>query len=67
MHNRTTIIIAHRLSTILHADKIAVLDEGRLIAQGNHQSLMHSSDLYRRLANFQFKAPLNDTESSMFD
>lgn len=64
MHNRTTIIIAHRLSTILHADQIAVLEEGRLVAQGTHQSLMQSSDLYRRLADFQFKAPQDNAEAN---
>jgi len=55
MKNRTTVIIAHRLSTILHADKIAVLDQGRLVATGTHDSLLDSCDLYRRLANLQFQ------------
>jgi ATP-binding cassette subfamily B protein len=54
MENRTTIIIAHRLSTILHADEIAVLDQGVLIASGTHSSLLASCDLYRRLASLQF-------------
>lgn len=54
MKNRATVIIAHRLSTILHADTIAVLDAGRLVAQGTHQELLDSSDLYRRLAELQF-------------
>ncbi len=56
MKNRTTIIIAHRLSTILHADQIAVLDHGELVATGNHDSLLHDSDLYQRLASLQFGA-----------
>jgi ATP-binding cassette subfamily B protein len=56
MENRTTIIIAHRLSTILHADQIAVLDQGRLIAIGTHNSLLRDCDLYRRLASLQFKS-----------
>jgi ATP-binding cassette subfamily B protein len=56
MENRTTIIIAHRLSTILHADQIAVLDQGRLVATGTHNSLLHECELYRRLANLQFKS-----------
>lgn len=64
MHNRTTVIIAHRLSTILHADQIAVLDQGRLVAQGNHDDLMHSSDLYRRLADLQFRPAEGGTDSA---
>ncbi len=59
MHRRTTIIIAHRLSTILHADKIAVLDQGRLVALGDHHSLLSTSDLYRRLAQLQFRDKQN--------
>jgi ATP-binding cassette subfamily B protein len=55
MRNRTTIIIAHRLSTILHADKIAVLDHGRLVASGTHEELLQSSELYARLASLQFR------------
>jgi ATP-binding cassette subfamily B protein len=54
MLNRTTIIIAHRLSTILHADKIAVLDRGKIVATGSHDELMQSSELYQRLAKLQF-------------
>ena len=54
MLNRTTIIIAHRLSTILHADKIAVLDRGKIVATGSHDELMKSSELYQRLAKLQF-------------
>ena len=55
MKNRTTVIIAHRLSTILHADNIAVLDQGRLIALGTHAELMQSCELYQRLASLQFR------------
>jgi ATP-binding cassette subfamily B protein len=58
MKNRTTIIIAHRLSTILHADNIAVLDQGQLVATGTHEELMQSCELYQRLASLQFR----DTE-----
>ena len=56
MKNRTTIIIAHRLATILHADQIVVMDEGRHIAAGSHESLLKSSPLYARLAALQFSA-----------
>ena len=55
MKNRTTVIIAHRLSTILHADTIAVLDQGRLVACGTHVELMQSCELYQRLASLQFR------------
>lgn len=55
MHNRTTVIIAHRLSTILHADCIAVMDQGQLVATGTHQELLASCELYQRLARLQFR------------
>lgn len=55
MRGRTTIIIAHRLSTIQHADKIAVLDRGRLVDIGDHNSLLQSCELYQRLVELQFK------------
>jgi ATP-binding cassette subfamily B protein/subfamily B ATP-binding cassette protein MsbA len=48
-HGRTTIVIAHRLSTIRDANRILVLHEGRIIAQGTHAELLESSDLYRRM------------------
>lgn len=57
MHERTTVIIAHRLSTILHADKIAVMDGGKVVATGTHESLLNSSGLYARLAKLQFREP----------
>ena len=56
MKDRTTIIIAHRLATILHADQIVVMDEGRNIATGSHESLLNSCPLYARLAALQFSA-----------
>ena len=55
MHGRTTIVIAHRLSTVIHADQIAVMDQGHVVALGTHQQLMRTSPLYSRLAELQFR------------
>ncbi len=52
---RTTIVIAHRLATVVNADEIAVLDQGKVVATGQHDALLKSSDLYRRWADLQFK------------
>jgi ATP-binding cassette, subfamily B, bacterial len=54
MQDRTTIIIAHRLATILKADRIVVLDQGRIVAIGTHAELLQSNELYARLAALQF-------------
>jgi len=51
---RTSFIIAHRLSTIIDADRILVLDYGKLIAQGKHQELLKTCNLYRQLYEVQF-------------
>jgi len=54
MQGRTTLIIAHRLATIMHADRILLIDQGKLIAQGDHKGLLDSSELYKRLCELQF-------------
>ena len=51
---RTTIIIAHRLATVKKADRIIVVDEGKIVAQGTHSELVSQGGLYARLAKLQF-------------
>ncbi len=55
MSNRTTLVIAHRLSTIEHADRILVLDQGRLLEQGDHDSLLRDNGIYAKLHAMQFR------------
>jgi ATP-binding cassette subfamily B protein len=56
MHGRTSLVIAHRLSTILAADKILVMDQGRLVQSGTHAELLAQGGLYRVLYETQFRA-----------
>ena len=56
MAGRTVLIIAHRLATVRHADRIAVMERGRIIATGSHDELAQSNPLYARLAALQFGA-----------
>ncbi|MGB1034874.1 MAG: ABC transporter, partial [Primorskyibacter sp.] len=51
---RTTIIVAHRLATVKKADRIIVMDQGRIVAQGPHDALVAEGGLYARLARLQF-------------
>src|SRR3546814_4240793 len=54
MAGRSTLVIAHRLATVLKADRILVIDEGRLVESGRHGELAASGGLYARLATLQF-------------
>jgi ATP-binding cassette subfamily B protein len=54
MQGRTTLVIAHRLATIRSADRILVLEAGRIVEEGTHDTLLDRSGLYARLARLQF-------------
>jgi ATP-binding cassette, subfamily B, bacterial len=56
MRGRTTLVIAHRLATVVGADRIVVLDQGRIVEQGRHVDLIQQGGLYARLAQMQFQA-----------
>jgi ATP-binding cassette subfamily B protein len=56
MQDRTTIVIAHRLATVRSADRIIVMEEGRIVEQGDHDSLSAKNGLYARLAELQFSS-----------
>ncbi|MFO7984032.1 MAG: ABC transporter ATP-binding protein [Desulfuromonadales bacterium] len=54
MEDRTTFVIAHRLSTIMHAEKIVVLEDGRIVQSGRHEELLAAGGLYKKLYDMQF-------------
>jgi subfamily B ATP-binding cassette protein MsbA len=56
MENRTTVVIAHRLSTIQHADKIVVMEQGKIVEVGKHDELLAKGGVYSNLYNIQFKS-----------
>jgi ATP-binding cassette subfamily B protein len=56
MEGRTTVVIAHRLATVLKADRILVMDGGRIVEEGTHAALVSAGGLYARLARLQFEA-----------
>ena len=70
MIGRTTLLIAHRLSTVRHADKIVVLDAGRVVGQGTHAELMTQCGVYRRVITLQnagsFAKTPDRKESTLF-
>jgi ATP-binding cassette subfamily B protein len=55
MRGRTSVVIAHRLATVLEADRIAVMEAGRIVEQGRHDDLLRGGGLYARLAELQFE------------
>ena len=61
--DRTSFVIAHRLSTIRNADLIVVMENGRIVEQGDHESLLERRGAYFRLYNAQFSAPIEDVDA----
>ena len=60
MEARTTLVIAHRLATVLKADRILVLDQGHIVEEGTHQSLIRHGGIYAKLARLQFDAGIEE-------
>jgi subfamily B ATP-binding cassette protein MsbA len=64
MQGRTTFVIAHRLSTVRRADRIVVLDQGRIVEEGTHEQLLSNAGLYKRLHEIQFRDYLTVVEAA---
>ncbi len=67
LKGRTSITIAHRLSTIVHCDRILVMDQGKIIEDGNHETLIHKKGAYYRLYMNQFKDLSIDEQERIYD
>jgi subfamily B ATP-binding cassette protein MsbA len=64
MQGRTTLVIAHRLSTVMRADRILVIEAGRIVESGTHAELLEHNGLYRRLHDLQLQDPPEDGDQA---
>ena len=62
---RTTLVIAQRISTVRNADKILVLDQGKIVSQGKHKELMQTSEIYAEILATQFGGQMDLMESAL--